>query len=60
MGRILAWADGSAEKPAYKIVAYFEPGENDWELKQGEDTMAGKPLDLYEFDESQNEWVKKN
>jgi len=58
MGRILVSA--GEKSSAYKVVAYFEPGESDWALKQGEDTMAGKPLDLYEFDESKNEWVKKN
>lgn len=59
MGRILTQIDGSG-KSHYKVVAYFEPGESDWELKQGEDTMVGKPLDLYEFDESKKEWIKKN
>lgn len=60
MRRILARAEGLGESPAYKVIAYFEPGENDWELKRGEDTTVGKPLDLYEFDENKNEWVKKN
>ncbi len=73
MRRILASVDSTGENPTYasgdnfsltaqnyKVVAYFEPGENDWELKQGEDTMVGKQLDLYEFGESKNEWVKKN
>lgn len=58
MGRILVSAEEKSS--TYKVVAYFEPGESDWALKQGEDTMVGKQLDLYEFDENKSEWVKKN
>lgn len=60
MRRILVKIEGEQERPEYKIIAYFEPGENDWILKSGEDTMFGKPLGLYEFSEEEQEWVKKN
>lgn len=58
--RILVKLEGSAKEPEYKITGYFEPGENDWVLKQGQDTMFGKPLDLYEYDQIKKEWTKKN
>lgn len=60
MRRILiqmGYVDGELE---YDVVAYFEPGENDWGLKQGEDTAFGKKLELYEYDDKEGEWVKKN
>jgi len=44
----------------YKVVAYFEPGENDWELKQGEDKFRGEILNLYEHSEELNQWIRKN
>ena len=56
---LLAW-DGPVENPVYAVIAYFEPGENDWELKQGQDTMFGKKLELYEYDQNKKEWIKKN
>ena len=58
--RILVKLEGSTDKPEYKIIGYFEPGENDWVLKQGQDTMFGKPLDLYEYDQIKKEWTKRN
>jgi hypothetical protein len=60
MGRILVLVLGQEERPEYKVVAYFEPGENDWVLKTGEDKMAGRKLSLYEFDESRKLWIKRN
>jgi hypothetical protein len=60
MGRILVGIEGAEGKNSYKVIGYFEPGENDWVLKQGRDTMSGKPLDLYEYDNNKKEWVKKN
>ena len=44
----------------YEIVGYFEPGENNWKLKQGEDKFFGEHLDLYEYNEELEKWVKKN
>jgi hypothetical protein len=58
--RILVSVDGQEGNFKYKAVGYFEPGENDWILKQGKDTMIGKRLDLYEFDQAKGEWAKKN
>jgi hypothetical protein len=60
MRRLLAQISGEGKKPEYKIVAFFEPGENDWILKTGNDTALGKKLDLYEYDEAREEWIKKN
>ncbi len=60
MARILVEISGEDEKPKYKVAAFFEPGENDWILKTGKDTMLGKKLDLYEFDDNKGEWVRKN
>lgn len=60
MRRMLVKVEGEQEKPEYKVIAYFEPGENDWILKSGEDTMFGKPLGLYEFDQEKQEWAKRN
>lgn len=60
MARILVEITGAEEKPEYKVVASFEPGENDWIIKTGKDTMLGKKLDLYEYSETEGEWVKKN
>ena len=58
--RILVNIEGAEENPQYKVIAYFEPGENDWVLKTGQDIILGKQLRLYEYDESKGEWVKKN
>ena len=60
MKRILVQISGEPEKPEYKVAAYFEPGESDWVLKTGNDTLAGKRLSLYEYDQGKKEWVKKN
>jgi len=60
MSRILVQISGAEEKPEYKVIASFEPGENDWVLKTGKDTMAGKQLDLYEYNTDNKEWVKRN
>jgi hypothetical protein len=60
MARILIEAGRNNSGLNYKVVAYFEPGENDWVLKQGEDKFFGEPLDLYEHSEDLGKWVKKN
>ena len=44
----------------YSLIGYFEPGETDWELKDGEDKFFGSQLDLYEFDQESNQWIKRN
>lgn len=48
------------EDGKYKVVGFFEPGEDDWQLKSGEDLQFGKPLELYEYDQDLNKWVRKN
>ena len=58
--KILITASGTKQNPRYEVTAYFEPGESDWALKQGKDTIYGQPLDLYEYDEAKKVWVKKN
>lgn len=60
MRRILIEADKKNGKLDYEVVAYFEPGENDWVLKRGEDKFSGSLLDLYEHSEELNQWIKKN
>jgi len=48
------------EGPDYKVIGYFESGEDGWQIKVGEDTQFGKPLDLYERDNETGKWIKKN
>lgn len=48
------------EDQSLKVLAFFEPGEDDWHLVQGEDAAFGQSLDLYEFDANVKEWVKIN
>lgn len=40
----------------YEVRAYFEPGESDWTLKTGQDTLFAKSLDLYEYNEASQKW----
>lgn len=47
------------EDGKYKVVGFFEPGEDDWVLKSGDDLQFGKPLELYEFNRNQNKWIRK-
>lgn len=58
--QILVMAEKKDEGLDYKVIAYFEPGEVDWELKDGEDKFFGSSLDLYEYNEELGEWIKKN
>lgn len=60
MCRILVEAEKRDGELNYKVLAYFEPGENDWVLRQGEDKFFGSLLDLYEYSEELNQWIKKN
>lgn len=59
LSRILVGAGGT-DKIEYEVKAVFEPGANDWILKSGKDTAFGKSLDLYEYDDTLKEWVKRN
>ena len=59
-GHILRKILVSKRDSRYTVDGFFEPGENDWVLKEGEDAFFGKPLDLYEFDEGTARWVRKN
>lgn len=60
MAQILVEAEKKDGKLNYKVVAYFEPGENNWVLKKGEDKFFGSLLDLYEHNEELEDWIKKN
>jgi len=51
---------GREYKLDYKIIGYFEPGENNWILKKGKDTIFNSNLDLYEYDDESDCWLKKN
>ncbi len=44
----------------YGVVGYFEAGENAFELKSGKDTMFGRALVLYEYDQTAKKWERKN
>lgn len=43
----------------YRMTGYFEPGENFWELEQGEDPYFGESTDIYEKNED-GEWERIN
>ena len=58
--RILISVFGNDKNPQYKVQAFFEPGENEWTLKSGEDTIFGKILTLYDKDVKTGKWIKKN
>jgi len=60
LSRALLKTNQEGERTNYEILARFAPGENDWSLKSGKDEQAGKNLDLYEWEEGQNAWMKKN
>lgn len=60
MRQILVGVGKKNNQLEYKMIAYFEPGENDWVLKRGEDNFSGALLDLYEHSEELEKWVKKN
>jgi len=44
----------------YKLIGYFEPGENNWVLKKGENPFFDSLLDLYEYNKESDRWLKKN
>ena len=58
--RLLLRTEPKDDRYQYKVAAYFEAGESDWVLKNGQDQQFGKSLDLYEYDENNKKWVKKN
>lgn len=58
--QILISARGRDVKPIYNVIAYFEPGENEWILKKGNDIMFGKESILYEKDSQTNKWIRRN
>lgn len=60
MRRLLLEVKEATEEINYKITAFFEPGEVDWQIKQGEDKFFGESLDLYEYSEELESWIKKN
>lgn len=58
--QILICARGTDAKPQFNVVAYFEPGENEWLLKKGEDIMYGSETTLYEKDIRTGQWARRN
>lgn len=45
---------------SYKTKAFFEPGESDWILKNGQDQTSTRPLILFELDQKIGRWTQKN
>lgn len=60
MSKFLAEAKKKNETLNYAIIGVFEPGEVDWRLTEGEDKFFGQSLDLYEYSEELEKWIKKN
>lgn len=58
--RVLLTVSENGDNFKYDIASYFEPGESDWVLKNGQDTQFGKSLTLYEYDQKAGRWVQKN
>ncbi len=58
--RILLSVEKKQDKLNYKVIGYFEPGEAIWTLKEGEDPFFDRELDLYEYDNESEQWLKKN
>ncbi|MBD3282168.1 MAG: hypothetical protein GF387_00995 [Candidatus Portnoybacteria bacterium] len=58
--QILVEAEKENNELKYRVLAYFEPGESTWDLKRGEDKFFGSMLELYEYNEELEEWIKKN
>lgn len=61
MRRMLLSADLSQmPEIGYEVQAFFEPGESDWILKNGQDQTSKLPLILFEYDSEKSEWKQKN
>lgn len=59
-GHILRQILISYKDNEYKVVGYFEPGENMFELKEGEDTIFGEDVTLYEYSQDTQVWERQN
>ncbi len=46
--------------PDYKIMGYFEPEPLGYKLLAGEDVAAGRPQDIYEYNETGKKWLRVN
>jgi len=57
--QILIEAREDGGKINYKMVGYFEPGTDEWILKQGDDPYFGKLRELYEWDNISKSWRKR-
>ena len=44
----------------YRVVGYFEPGEDMYELKSGQDTIFGRDLVRYEKNQETQAWERQN
>lgn len=42
-----------------RVIGYFEPGANEWILKDGDDPYFGKLRELYEWDDISKAWKKR-
>ena len=49
-----------AMAPDYRIVGFFEPGPLGYKLLAGEDSVAGQPQEIYEYNETVGKWIKVN
>ena len=49
-----------AMAPDYRIVGFFEPGPLGYKLLAGEDSAAGQPQEIYEYNETVSKWIKVN
>ena len=46
---LLSYNIDTKDESSYKIEAYFEPGEAEWQLVEGQDLLFGQPVELYEI-----------
>ena len=58
--QILLKVEKEKNELKYKLIGYFEPGENNWVLKKGENPFFDSLLDLYEYNKESDRWLKKN
>lgn len=57
--QILVESKETEGKINYKVLGYFEPGNNEWILREGDDPYFGKTGDLYEWDDINKNWKKR-
>jgi len=57
--QVLFKVDKKDGEMQYNTIGFFEPGESDWELIEGEDPFFGESRILYEKNEK-GEWIRRN